>query len=117
MWSPCPITELDSPVCPLCFANALSVLKLCTKHWTLSVSERGQFELKIRGPFHKNLKITICTYDIFILLDYTTNVIVCQQTIVTTTSSHYQSLVMFENTRNHKIMILVKRIFAPDIYL
>ena len=24
---------------------------------------------------------------------------------------------MFENTRNHKIMIFVKRIFAPDICL
>ena len=47
----------------------------------------------------------------------TTSAIVCQQTIVTTTSSHSQSLVTFENIRNHKIMIFVKRIFAPDICL
>ena len=47
----------------------------------------------------------------------TTSAIVSQQPIVTTTSSHYQSLVMFENTHNHKIMMFVKRIFAPDICL
>ena len=45
----------------------------------------------------------------------TTSAIVSQQTIVTTTFNHTPSLVMFENTHNHKIMISVKRIFAPDI--
>ena len=40
----------------------------------------------------------------------TTSAIVCQQTIATTTSSHSQSLVTFENNRNHNIMIFVKRI-------
>ena len=47
----------------------------------------------------------------------TTSAIVSQQTIVTTTISHSHSLVMFKITRNHKIMIFVKRIFAPDICL
>ena len=47
----------------------------------------------------------------------TTSAIVSQQTIVTTTSSHFKSKVTFENTRNRKIMIFVKRIFAPAIGL
>ena len=47
----------------------------------------------------------------------TISAIVSQQTIVTTTFSNYQSIVMFGNIRNHKIMIFVKHIFALDIYL
>ena len=71
-----------------------------------------------RGPFHKKilrLRYTLRTSSSS--WRNTTSVIVSQQTVVTTTSSHSQSLVMFENTRNHKIMVFVKRIFSPDICL
>ena len=46
-----------------------------------------------------------------------TSAVVCQQTIGTTTASHSKSLGTCENTRNHNIIIFVKRIFAPDICL
>ena len=47
----------------------------------------------------------------------TTSAILCQQTIGTTSFSHSEGLVTFENSRNHKIIFFVKCIFAPDIYL
>ena len=68
-----------------------------------------------RGPFHKNLNITIHTWTSSSSWRNTTSAIVSQQTISTTTSSHSYSLFTLENTRNHKIMIFMKRIFAPDI--
>ena len=42
----------------------------------------------------------------------TTSAIVCQQTICTTISSHSMSLVTFENTRNHNIMIFCEAQFC-----
>ena len=74
--------------------------------------------LSIWGPFHKKilrLRYTLKTSSSS--WRNTTSAIVSQQTIVTTTSSHYQSLVMFENTRNHKIMLFAKHIFASDLCL
>ena len=47
----------------------------------------------------------------------TTSAILCQQTIGTTSFSHSEGLVTFENSRNHKIIFFMKRIFALDIYL
>ena len=79
--------------------------------------ERGK--ASTRGPFHKKilrLRYTLRTSSSSFLKS-TTSAIVSQQTIVTTTFSHTQSLVMFKNTHNHMIIIFVKRIFAPDICL
>ena len=64
---------------------------------------------RCRGPFHTLGKSSSSWRN-------TTSAIVCEQTIITT-SSHSKSLVTFENTRNHNIMLFAKRIFAPDICL
>ena len=66
-----------------------------------------------RGPFRKTifrLRYTLGTSSSS--WRNTTSAFLCQQTIVTPTSSHSKSLCTFENTRNHKIMIICEAHFC-----
>ena len=87
--------------------------------WTFQTNAKQERCLHMFwGPFHKKilrLRYTLRTSSSS--WRNTTSVIVSQQTIVMTTYSHYQGLVMLENTRYIKIMIFVKHIFAPVICL